>query len=358
MLELDQRRSPTLSSHQDNKTTRAKVYVVIVNWNGWADTIECLESVFRLNYPDFTVIVCDNGSMDGSLERIAGWANGTITARCANPALQHLITPPCIKPIPFCEIGSEARFSPAERSERLFLVPIRANLGFAGGNNVALRLLLAAGAFDYVWLLNNDTVVDPDALSRMVERMEFRPDAGICGSTLVDFYKPQTVQALGGSIYNRWTARGGHIGFGLSRDQIPPSDWVEHRMKYVVGASMLVRKTFLDQIGLLGDDYFLYFEEIDWATRARGRFALAYSRESIVYHKEGSSIGTARLTANRSTVSEYYTARNRILFTRKYFPYALLSTCLAITLSAVHRLVSGRTANFNALWRGIFSGLQ
>jgi GT2 family glycosyltransferase len=333
-----------------------KVYIIILNWNGWRDTIECLESVFRLKYDAFTVLVCDNASSDGSLRYIASWANGETLAECANPNLQILSTPPVRKPIPFLCIEPGEYISLRDRSERLFLVQTGANLGFAGGNNAGMRLALDADDFDYVWLLNNDTVVDPDALISLIKKMDQRPGAGICGSMLLDYYNPETVQALGGSAYNRWTARSGHIGRGLIRSQIPPCEWVEGRMKYVVGASMFVRKEFLEQIGLMCEDYFLYFEEIDWVTRATGQFALGYSQESVVYHKEGAAIGTAKLPLKRSALSEFYATRNRILFTRKYFRYAIGLTVGAILLSTVHRFLQRNRTNCFALFRGLLSG--
>jgi GT2 family glycosyltransferase len=185
-----------------------------------------------------------------------------------------------------------------------------------------------------------------------------RPDVGLCGSTLLYYHSPRTVQALGGSIYNRWTARVGHIGLGLDIDDAPPHHVVECRMKYVVGASMFVRNSFLEQIGLLDERYFLYFEEIDWAKRAKGLFGLAYCPGSIVYHKEGASIGTSDLKGKqRSELSERFASRNRVLFTRIHYPAALATVIFAMLLSALHRLLTGQIRSFAMLVEGISSGL-
>ncbi|MGD1108396.1 MAG: glycosyltransferase family 2 protein [Terracidiphilus sp.] len=335
-----------------------KVYIIVLNWNGWRDTIECLESVLRLDYDHFRVMVCDNASEDDSLDRIADWAGGSLAAGCSNPALQRLTFPPYPKPISFLRIGQGDRVSLESRSEMLFLVQTGANLGFAGGNNVGLRLALGGGDLDYAWLLNNDTVVEPGALSSLVAAMQMRPDVGLCGSTLLYYHSPRTVQALGGSIYNRWTARVGHIGLGLDIDDAPPHHVVECRMKYVVGASMFVRNSFLEQIGLLDERYFLYFEEIDWAKRAKGLFGLAYCPGSIVYHKEGASIGTSDLKGKqRSELSERFASRNRVLFTRIHYPAALATVIFAMLLSALHRLLTGQIRSFAMLVEGISSGL-
>jgi GT2 family glycosyltransferase len=326
-----------------------KVYIIILNWNGWRDTIECLESVLRLDYDSFQVIVCDNASGDNSLDWIAEWASGSLAAGCSNPELQNLTSPPYPKPISFLRMGPGERVSLGTRGETLFLVQTGANLGFAGGNNVGLRLALSAGDLDYAWLLNNDTVVEPGALSSLVETMQQRPDVGICGSTLLYYHSPRIVQALGGSAYNRWTARGGHIGMGQNSDDLPNSDAIEGRMKYVVGASMLVRRPFLEQIGLMSEAYFLYCEEIDWATRARGKYSLAYAPQSVVYHKEGASIGSSADRAKRSYSSEYYTSRSRMLFTKQYFHLACLGVAVVLFVGSLCRYLTGNKSGARAL---------
>src|ERR1700694_2988487 len=114
--------------------------VILLNWNGWKDTIECLESVFRLNSPDFRVVVCDNASADGSLEKIKQWARGELPAESANPLLSHLTLPPFPKPILYCELTrEEAESGTATHSCPLTLIQNGANVGFAAGNNVGLR---------------------------------------------------------------------------------------------------------------------------------------------------------------------------------------------------------------------------
>ncbi len=334
------------------------VYIILVNWNGWRDTIECLESVLRLRYDQFRVLVCDNGSSDGSLDRIADWAQGSLHAECMNPQLHYLTSPPLPKPIPFLRVEPGSSIDLREHPEQLILVQTGANLGFAGGNNVGLRLSLSAGDLEYAWLLNNDTVVDPDALSHMIERMRARPDAGMCGSTLLYYHQPATVQALGGARYNRWLARVGHIGTGTTWTGIADPTSVEAQMNYVVGASMLVSGDFLRRVGLMDERYFLYFEEIDWATCAHGLFTLAYSPQSLVYHKEGATIGTSGLlNTERSELCESLASQNRILVTRRFFKICLPSVLLAMMASALHRLFTGRSRHFLLLIDGMGRGL-
>ena len=331
------------------------VYIIILNWNGWRDTIECLESVFRLSYPNIRVVICDNASTDCSIEQIEAWARGELTGSARNQDLKFLTVPPVPKPISFKEAsGVRESENLLDEPARLILIRTGGNLGFAGGNNVGLRYSLAQEDCDFVWLLNNDTVVDPNALSALVQRMQRRADAGICGSTVLYYYEPEFVQALGGSAFNRWTGRGREIGNGRKSNDLPNCDEVESSLSWVVGASMLVRRSFIEQIGLMSEAYFLYFEEIDWATRARGKYSLAYAPQSIVYHKVGATIsGTLVKKPRDSSTSDYYSSRSRMLFTRKCFPVACLYSAIALLTKSFLRFSTGNRSSAGAILRGL-----
>lgn len=321
-------------------------YVLLINWNGWADTIECLESVFRNRYKDFRVVVCDNLSEDNSIEYIKAWAENRMDlVPQKNNDLFHKSFPPVIKPIPYVEYSqeeAEAGGSDNENDARLIIIKNRKNLGFAGGNNVGLRYALRRDDFDYIWLLNNDTVVEPAALESLIARMRERPGAGMCGSTLLYYDKPTRIQALGGGYYSRWIGLPWHMGRLKKATDAIDVKKVEAWMNYVVGASMLVSKQFLRDIGLMCEDYFLYFEETDWATRAEGRYSLAYAPDSIVYHKVGRSIGTSSDPRSKSLTCDYYNIRNRLFFTRRFYPYALPGIYLALFFTLLARIVLGK----------------
>ena len=159
-----------------------RVYIVLLNWNGWGDTIECLESLFRLRYPDYRVVVCDNGSEDGSIDRIRDWAEGRLDV-WVPPRVEarSLSTPPVEKPIPYSEYGQAAEAGGRSGVDApLVLIRTGGNLGFAGGTNVGLRYGLAKGDLDYAWILNNDTVSRSDALGHLVRRMELDSGVGFC----------------------------------------------------------------------------------------------------------------------------------------------------------------------------------
>ena len=337
-----------------------RVYVIVVNWNGWRDTIECLESVFRLEYPDYRVIVSDNGSMDDSLSRIVDWAKGdsTVAPVSEHPLHSALVNPPVKKPLSYVTYGRSQAEEGGDRSldPHLILLQAGENLGFAGGNNVGLKYALARGDFDYIWLLNNDTVVDPQSLRCLVNRLAEKPSAGICGSTLVHYGSQTKIQARGGGWYCKWIGLPWHIGQLDKVSARPKQAHVEKWMNYVVGASMLVSRDFIHKVGLMSEDYFLYFEELDWVLRAGPHFNLAYAPESIVYHKLGASIGTSTDPRKKSLICEYYSIRNRIKFTRRYFPVALLTVYPVLCLSVLSRMLFGQWSRAAMIVRLMLAG--
>lgn len=316
-----------------------RVYVIILNWNGWRDTVECLESVFKADYRDFRVVVCDNGSTDDSIDRIKSWASNALPSSeivCASDQLTGRLE---WKEYVRLEAESGGDLS---SDHPLVLIRNDANLGFAGGNNVGIRYVQARNDFAYVWLLNNDTVIENQALAALVKRIGEKPDAGMCGSTIRYYENPHKIQALGGGWHCKWIGLPWHYGRRLRIDKSLDPSHAESWINYIEGASMLVSRQFLEEIGLMCEDYFLYFEETDWAVRAAGHYTLAYAPESIIYHKVGASIGTSSKPWRKSSVCDYYSIRNRILFTRKFYPYALPTVYIVIVCALLMRIVLGR----------------
>ena len=343
-----------------------KTYIVIVNWNGWTDTIECLESVFSLDHGSFSVIVCDNNSKDGSMERIVEWAKGERAASSASPEMRSYSNPPVDKPIPFVSLEASQinDLRPSASHERLIFIKSEKNLGFAGGNNLGLRYILHRNDHDYVWLLNNDTVVHPKSVGALITRMEEDPRIGICGSKLCFYSAPHLVQAYGGSTYSPLTARNRHIGISKPASVQEDRASVERQLGYIVGASMLISRDFLDGVGLMSEDYFLYGEEIDWATRAKGTFLQGYAPESLVFHKQGNSMGGQWLTRwsepeESFIVSDFYSVRNQLRFTRRYYPRYLPVVAVNIAWRLLKRVLAGKRKRAWSVLRGAsaaFSG--
>jgi GT2 family glycosyltransferase len=280
-----------------------KVCIIILNWNNWKDTLECLESVYQSTYPYFEVVVVDNGSTDGSEEKIREWA------------------------------GDRA----------LVLRQAGSNLGYSGGNNIGLQYVLEREDFAYAWLLNNDTIVYKDALLKMVDMAESDEKIGMVGSNLLNYYRPDVLQTAGGFWIIPWTGNTVPIteaGFPYEPD-------------YISGASVLVRKNVLERIGLLDEDYFLYWEDADWGVRARkANYRLLYCPESNVRHKEGGAGGGV------TPLTDYYWTRNGLMFTRRYSPWYLPFVFFAYLVKfTLVRTVKRQPHNFMAFLRGVLSFL-
>jgi GT2 family glycosyltransferase len=336
------------------------VCIVVLNYNGWVDTLECLESILRINYDNYRIVVVDNDSRDGSLEKIKLWAEGRLSIWLPEESPHRdKLFPPVPKPVRILEYNREDAENAAHRSPEdvdrgsialpgsVVLIKSDRNLGFAGGNNIGINYALKKRDFEYLWLLNNDTVVTAQALAKLVERMRRNPEAGMCGSTLLYYHKPDKVHALAGVKYNRWLGLSRQIG--LFQDAHSPVDAseIEKQMSYISAASMLVSRELLEEVGPMCEDYFLYFEELDWTVRSENRFRMVYAPESIVFHKEGRSIGSSWVGADKSELSDYYGQLNRIRFTRRFYPEALPTVYLSFVIVIFNRL---RRRQWRRVW--------
>ena len=325
------------------------VAIIVLNWNGWPDTLECLESLMRLEYPSFEVVVCDNASTDGSATRIQQWMDNALCVLPTSSEMAQFSVPAMTKSA--FHLEDESTEASLQKG-RVRLIQNPSNLGFAAGNNTGLRDALARG-FEYFWVLNADTVVEPDALDRLVARLRAEEGAGICGSLLCYYAAPDVIQEAGGCQSYPLLGVSRRLAGDKKRSAAHPWTKFEKQLGYVSGASCLVSRAFLEKIGLMSEDYFLYCEEIDWATRGRGRFSLALAHDSIVYHKKGISTGSKAVGQARSAASSFYLWRARRRFTQRYYPLGLISLCaLGAATSLSHRL-KGEHANAKATLAGL-----
>lgn len=288
------------------------IYIVLVNWQRYDDTVECLESLMRLDGPAFRVLVVDNESSAKGVESLAAWASSKSIASPSGPPWQiGRIGPRLVDPSSFSVLCSLA----TSINTTIGVVCLLENTGFAHANNVGIRLALQDPDCDFVWLLNNDTVVASDALGQMLTVVNAHPNIGILGSLLLYYDRPGVIQSFGGR-FHRLAGAGENIACGRSLDWL---NVVADRSdpQYVVGASMIVSRCFLKEIGLLSEEYFLYFEELDWSYRNKGRFRIARTSSAIVYHKEGAAIGT-NSRGRPSDTSLYYYNVNLLRFTKKF----------------------------------------
>jgi len=327
----------------------------VLNWNGWQDTIECLQSLCRLEHDGIRIVVCDNASTDDSIEHIRRWADGVQRTMVADSRYQFLLDRPVrrLRVSEWCEGQPASSTGDAD----LILISTGGNLGFAGGCNAGLRYFLERSDADFVWLLNNDTLVSQDSLGRLLDKMRARPDLGICGSKLLYYFQPDVVQCPGGYDFNPWTARVKIIAGREESEEGTCEAEVERNLMYVSGASALLRRSFIEQVGLMNEQYFLYFEEIDWATRALGRYRMGYCAASRVFHKEGQSIGSHRTRESRSLFSERWLSRNRVVFMRTYYPERVVICLVWVAFAALYRLLRGRPDLAKTMCDGAWSGL-
>jgi GT2 family glycosyltransferase len=242
----------------------------------------------------------------------------------------------------YAQAFSISEFTPEYSIEKAFekrivWIETGSNLGFAGGSNVGVRFAQRFGDYEFFWFLNNDCEVAPDALDAYLAYMASRSDVGICGAQLRYFHFPQTIQAYAGAVHNVWTGRARYIGYMADVGAVHDQNLVEHTMSYVCGASMFVRRDFIETVGLMQEDYFLYYEEIDWAIRGQGLFNMGYAPGAVVFHKEGATIGSNNDPKKATYLSEFYLFRNRLLFTKRFFPYALCFVWITMLCQAVKR---------------------
>lgn len=243
--------------------SNAKTYVVLVNYKRAQDTLECLESLRALS-EDVRTIVVDNASGGSDLREL--------------------------------------------RDKCETVIGLTENLGFAGGNNVGIAQALADGA-DFIWLLNNDTIVQEDTLSRMLETIRLDPQIGIVGSKIYYYHDRTRLWYVGATISKLGKAR--HTGL----DEL---DTGQHGTSfrdvgYVTGCSMLVRREVIEDIGMLPEHYFMYYEDVEWSLRAqRAGWRTVVEPQSVLWHKEGASSGGK--WRNPSAAQDYFDLRNGWLF--------------------------------------------
>ena len=281
--------------------------MVVVNYNGWRDTLECLESIIASDYPDVRVVVCDNASTDGSPARIREWIESHGTA-----------------PVRLVECG--------------------ANLGFAGANNVGLRLAMEQGA-RHALLFNNDAVMAPGAIAKMVDAAERMPKCGAVGATILQYHDRERVETLAGATLRRSTGMVERVAGNSDRRAPRP---VKVAIDYVIGCCMLVPMETVRDVGLMAEDYFLYGEDTDWCLRMTAAgYEHGYAPDAEVWHKGGGSV------VHRSAVHDYYAVRGTLMLMHRHFrPRMPLVLGHAVLRFLLPKLARGQWRRFAAAARG------
>jgi GT2 family glycosyltransferase len=292
-----------------------KVSVVILNWNGLSDTMECLDSLKKITYSNCSVVVVDNGSKGNDVEAL------------------------------------KTRFG-----NYISIIENDRNYGFAEGNNIGIRYALDNVKVDYILLLNNDMVVAPDFLSELVEATEKDISIGIAGPKIYYYGEPNKLQSAGARI-NWWSGITSLIGCGEidkgQFDHLNDVDWV-------VGGGLLIKRQVLERIGLLYRPYFAYFEEAEWCTRCKkAGYRVVYVPSAKLWHKGAAT--TARIGGMRL----YYMTRNRFLFMKRnatglqfvcFFVRFFLRDVAFTTISML--LLQGDMKSLGKFYKGTYDGIS
>ena len=292
-----------------------KVSIVVLNWNGLKDTIECLESLKKVTYPNYNVIVVDNASQ-----------------------------------------GQDVKVLREKFGDYIHVIQNDKNYGFAKGNNVGIRYAIQE-ATDYVLLLNNDTTVDPEFLTEMVSVAEADKRIGIVCPRMYFYDRPDRVHFDGGGKVSLWWGTlGGGPRWGDERPVI--------ETEFAIGAAMMIRAETLKKIGLLPEEYFFGLEDVDYSLRAlRNNLRIVVARRALVLHKlsrtAGASMGATGIMFHAST--GWQLLRRKYLSTPGYYLSSVTMLARQV-LTALHIILHGiwrrDWREIATLFRNIPSGLR
>lgn len=319
------------------KSLGMRTVAILVNWKGAPDTVQCLRSLqVDLERPDFKVVVVDNASPVAGINDIVKGISEFMRPD------QWVIVDEDEKP--------HLRW---ESLPSLILIRGSNNCGFAGGNNIGTRFFLSNSSVEVYWYLNNDTVVESETLESLCENFVGLNKPAAVGSLLVHFDHPDIVQSAG-CLFNPLTGGLARLGEGQSRISVQQKKACNY--SYLAGASLAVNRSYIDAVGLMAEDYFLYFEELDWAARARmlGLESAKLCLKSVVRHKEGGSIGTKSVQVKRhSLIAEFYLSRSYLKFYWRYYKVLFGVILLRLSVKALVSFVRGDFLRAQAIILGM-----
>jgi GT2 family glycosyltransferase len=298
-----------------------KVGVLLLNWNGGEFTIPCIHSLLAMSYPPWRILVWDNGSTDGSPDRIA-----------------QMFPQACVLQSP-------------------------TNIGCSAGNNAGIRRLLEEGA-EYVWVLNNDTVVDRECLSALLHEMQTDPGVAVATGKILYSTPPHLIW-YAGADWKPWLLTVRHRG-QLNPDRgryDQPAD-----VEFVSGCCMLIRRSAFEAVGLFDERFFFYHEDVDWCLRAsQAGLRLRYVPQAVLWHKASASLHKNTLGTSGGVTSPwgyFLTFRNGLFIIRKYADHwwqrdtalaYLMGTALYLSIGFI---LLWRLKKLSSLWQGIYCGLK
>ena len=308
-------------------TGAENIGVVIVTFNSTDVIVDCLDALLAQTGGRPRVVVVDNASSDETVETVRRWGAGGGVALSEHPSGDRVTE---------AGLGDVA------------LLHSSVNLGFAGGINLGLAFLAGLGSIDHFWVLNPDAAPDPGATTAILAMAAKEPGYGLMGGRVCYAAPPNLIQMDGGTV-NFWTGVTGNVNLGKPAAEavLPGADEVD----FISGASMVASRRFYESVGPMREDYFLYYEETDWAMR-RGDLPMVVAPGLVVYHHAGTAIGSPTLDRMASPFSFWFKYRGRTMFIRRFNPVALPVTLADAVAKAVQILLKGARPQAVALLRG------
>jgi GT2 family glycosyltransferase len=325
---------------------REKLVVLIVSYGNPADVIRCLKSLANSDWKTFEVFICENSGLAG-FESLLAAVSGE-----EGPLVQ---TGDCSEDIdrPGKRLARVAKCKFTERPNVVRLAAAIENLGYGGGINAWLERIVNHPGWDAALVLNPDTEVAPACLSELMAKME--EGFGMVGGTLVFDNAPDKIINYG-LAWSRLTGRITAVGRNAEAGTIPSTGTLA-AIDAISGACVLVSRAFVDEIGLMTEDYFLYMEDLDWGLR-RGRQKIGFASKAVIRHVCGTSIGSSVDPRLRSRLSIYLSARNSVLYARRWAGWLWIFHAAVGVLYAAKYALCGAPAAAKITIEGLVDGTR
>jgi N-acetylglucosaminyl-diphospho-decaprenol L-rhamnosyltransferase len=325
-----------------------RVAVIVVGFRNAGEVRDCVAALSRATTKNFDICVCENGG------RAAFQNLCEILARdnfAPNPTPSLFLCSQSTARIDFRNLIS---YRLSDNTISLFIGEAPENLGYAGAINAWLRILLDQPMYSGFWILNPDTLPEVDALSEMVKYAKSR-SKGMVGSRIVPTSDPSLIHSRG----LRWRpilASTHAVDFHAPADLVPDLRKVEYLIDAPSGASFYVTRECVEQIGLMDERYFLFFEDLDWGMRAKRVCGLGYAYNAVVRHHGGTTIGSAGTRSEKSKLTVFLEFRNRILFVKQRYPKWYAWTIMVLLVRAIEYGAVGSFRNMRMAYAGIIAG--
>ena len=299
-------------------------YIIIVNYNGWKDTLLCVKSILCSDVPDSKIVIVDNASTNDSVAQLS-WYLADLSRLGSLQFPEWYIPSTTVEGVP------------------IHLVSSAQNNGFAAGNNYGVEQIKAdIKDSDLLWFLNNDTLITKGTLEALSEKLA-APEVSLVGSKVLDFGPHLGVQTFAGAL---------DILTGVNRTYRTQPRSRMRRLIYPSGVSLAIKFDTYLTIGGFDEQYFLYYEELDLTAQLlqRGK-NIAIADRSIVWHKQGASTGSKRNQKKHVFDVEKHKYRSALLFYRKHYPRHLSSLKMFLTIKALKQLIKGQREHCQTIIR-------